>query len=94
MKIPEGEDCIHAGVCKHDNQMCAADCGYFEEHSILKPISTAPRDGSHILLYRPDIFFVGYYNISYLSTTFNSSNYTYSLIIPPHFLIQNRTPYF
>jgi hypothetical protein len=31
MTPPKREDCIHNGVCKYNDDLCAADCGYFEE---------------------------------------------------------------
>jgi hypothetical protein len=30
MELPKREECLHNIVCKYDDAMCAADCGYYE----------------------------------------------------------------
>jgi len=51
-----------------------------------KPIEAAPRDGSHVLLYRPEIQFVGYYSGPVAGWCINAPGLPFMWPIPTHWM--------
>ena len=68
--------------------------GLFELNAGLgwQPISTAPVDGSHVQLYRPDIQFVGYYGGAKVGWRINAPGLPVMFPEPTHWAELRKRP--
>lgn len=58
-----------------------------------QPIKTAPKDGNHILLYRPEIQYVGYYGGSVSGWRINAPGLPAMWPLPTHWMPLPDSPY-
>ncbi len=57
-----------------------------------EPIDTAPKDGSHMLLYRPEIQFVGYYGGANSGWRINAPGLPAMFPLPTHWMPLQALP--